>query len=159
MIYIIIFATIFTLIFTWVYLEEKSLQSYKDNSISFINDTKTSLDKEPYLKEIQNSKSTVQINNILKIFEREVYDNNVTEHILDKYSETLSSDDLDKILNGVYFIGMTEEMAIDSQRRQPDKVEFEVLKTKTKKVFVYGNKSSGDVLTFENGILTRFKDR
>src|SRR5690606_4617866 len=104
MIYIIIFATIFTLIFTWVYLEEKSLQSYKDNSISFINDTKTSLDKEPYLKEIQNSKSTVQINNILKIFEREVYDNNVTEHILDKYSETLSSDDLDKILNGVYFI-------------------------------------------------------
>src|SRR5690606_41454343 len=101
----------------------------------------------------------VQINNILKIFEREVYDNNVTEHILDKYSETLSSDDLDKILNGVYFIGMTEEMAIDSQRRQPDKVEFEVLKTKTKKVFVSGNNSSGDVLTFENGILTRFKDR
>jgi hypothetical protein len=42
---------------------------------------------------------------------------------------------------------------------EPDKIEIEELKTKTKKIFIYGNKTSGDVLVFENGKLARFKDR
>lgn len=79
--------------------------------------------------------------------------------IISTYEETVSKENIKLILDGRYFVGMTEDMVIDSQRREPDKVEFEVLKTKTKKVFIYGNKSSGDVLTFENGVLVRFKDR
>lgn len=58
-----------------------------------------------------------------------------------------------------YYIGMTKEELIDSKNSEPDKIEIEKLKTKTKELYIYGNKSSGDVFVFENEILARFKDR
>jgi hypothetical protein len=63
-----------------------------------------------------------------------------------------------KIYNKEFFLGMTEEELIDSVG-VADKVEEEVMKTKTKITWIYGNKSSGDVFVFENGMLARFKDR
>jgi hypothetical protein len=63
-----------------------------------------------------------------------------------------------KMYKGEYWIGMTEEQIIDA-KGQPTKVETEVLKTKTKRILIYGNKNSGDVFSFVNGTLEHFKDR
>lgn len=63
-----------------------------------------------------------------------------------------------KLLKHEYWIGMTEEQLIDAKGK-PDKLEVEQMKTKTKRIFIYGNKSSGDVFSFVNGTLERFKDR
>ena len=56
------------------------------------------------------------------------------------------------MLNHEYWIGMTEEQLIDA-KGQPDKIDLEQLKTKTKKIYIYGNKSSGDVFNFVDGVL------
>lgn len=71
-----------------------------------------------------------------------------------KYGEVVAR----KLINFEYFLGMTEQQLIDS-RGEPTKIEKEVLKTKTKIVYIYGNKSSGDVFVFVNGELERFTDR
>lgn len=63
-----------------------------------------------------------------------------------------------KLINGEYWIGMTVEHLTDS-KGNPTKVEKEVLKTKTKETYVYGNKSSGDYFVIENGIVTKIVDR
>lgn len=52
---------------------------------------------------------------------------------------------------------MTEEQLIDC-KGEPTKIELDQLKTKTKRVFIYGNKISGDVFNFVDGVLERFKD-
>jgi len=78
-------------------------------------------------------------------------------HFTLKYTN-LSHTDLDLLIDGKYFINMTEEMVIESVGR-PTRIEEEVMKTKTKNTYIYGNKSSGDVLVFEEGKLVRFKDR
>lgn len=75
-----------------------------------------------------------------------------------KYGLLLSKTELNLLLGGKYFLNMTEEMLVDAVGK-PNKIETEVLKTKTKKTYIYGNKSSGDVLVFEDGKLVRFKDR
>lgn len=75
-------------------------------------------------------------------------------NLIDKYGEETAV----KLLEHNYFLGMTEEQLIDCKGK-PTKIETEVLKTKTKVVYIYGNKSSGDVFTFVNGELERFKDR
>lgn len=77
-----------------------------------------------------------------------------TDYLLSKYPE----DEVVKIIKQEYWIGMTEEQLIESKGK-PDKVELEQLKTKAKKVYIYGNKSSGDVFNFVDGLLERFKDR
>jgi hypothetical protein len=64
----------------------------------------------------------------------------------------------DKIIGREYFLGMTEEHLVE-MRGNPSKIETEVLKTKTKLIYIYGNKSSGDIFNFVNGQLERFKDR
>jgi hypothetical protein len=68
------------------------------------------------------------------------------------------ADKADKIFREDFFIGMTKEELTDS-KGQPTKVEEDVMKTKTKETWIYGNKSSGDVFVFENELLVRFKDR
>jgi hypothetical protein len=80
------------------------------------------------------------------------------ESLTSKFKDELSEEDLLLLIEGKYFIGMTENMLLDSIG-QPDRLEEEVLKTKTKKTYIYGNKSSGDILVFENGKLIKFKDR
>lgn len=74
--------------------------------------------------------------------------------LVDKYGEEKAS----KIINKEFYIGMTNEELLESIGG-PTKKEEEVLKTKTKETWIYGNKSSGDVFVFENGVLVRFKDR
>ncbi len=74
--------------------------------------------------------------------------------LIEKYGDELGN----RLSNDQYFLGMTEEQLLDSKGR-PDKVETEVLKTKTKQIYIYGNKSSGDLFTFVNGELERFTDR
>ena len=48
-----------------------------------------------------------------------------------------------QLLNHQYWVGMSEQMLLDC-KGNPDKIEREVLKTKTKTTYIYGNKSSGD---------------
>ena len=47
-----------------------------------------------------------------------------------KYQNQLTDFEIEKLINGQYFIGMTEDMLLDSIG-QPDRLEEEVLKTKT----------------------------
>jgi hypothetical protein len=77
-----------------------------------------------------------------------------SDYLLSKYTE----EEVIRILKHEYWIGMTEEQLIDCKGK-PDKIELEQLKTKTKRIFVYGNKSSGDIFNFVDGKLERFKDR
>lgn len=63
-----------------------------------------------------------------------------------------------RIFKKEVWIGMSEDQLLDS-RGMPTKVEIEELKTKAKRVLIYGNKNSGDIFTFVNGELERFKDR
>ncbi|NDK57375.1 DUF4236 domain-containing protein [Pontibacter fetidus] len=72
-----------------------------------------------------------------------------------KYGEEVAS----KLLQEAFWIGMTRQQVLEAKNRAPDKIEVEVMKTKTKETLVYGNKSSGDVFVLENGLVTRFKDR
>jgi hypothetical protein len=74
--------------------------------------------------------------------------------LIDKYGK----DTAQKLINQEYWIGMTVQQLIDC-KGEPDKIEKEVLKTKTKEFYIYGNKSSGDYFVFENNLVTKFVDR
>jgi hypothetical protein len=74
--------------------------------------------------------------------------------LMKKYGLEIGS----KLINHQYFLGMTIEQLVDC-KGNPTKIEQEVLKTKTKTIYIYGNKSSGDVFVFVDGELERFKDR
>jgi hypothetical protein len=64
----------------------------------------------------------------------------------------------EKLFYHKYFIGMTEEQLIDA-KGNPSKIEEEILKTKTKKTYIYGAKSSGDYFVFEDGKAVKIVDR
>lgn len=74
--------------------------------------------------------------------------------IVVKYNREMAT----KIIQGYYWIGMTEENLID-MKGQPTNLETKIKKDVDVKVYVYGNKQTGDILTFENGKLTEFTDR
>ena len=76
------------------------------------------------------------------------------EALLQKYGEEIGS----RLVNHQYWIGMTEEQLIEC-KGNPDKIEKQVLKTKTKLTYIYGNKSSGDYFDIENGEVVKFIDR
>jgi hypothetical protein len=76
------------------------------------------------------------------------------EALLQKYGEEIGS----RLVNHQYWIGMTEEQLIEC-KGNPDKIEKQVLKTKTKLTYIYGNKSSGDYFVIENGEVVKFIDR
>jgi hypothetical protein len=81
--------------------------------------------------------------------------------IVNKYRPLVAKYDRDmvnKIGMGYYWIGMTEENLID-MKGQPTNLESKIKKDVDIKVYVYGNKQTGDILTFENGKLTEFTDR
>lgn len=63
-----------------------------------------------------------------------------------------------KIINQDFWIGMTGEQLKDS-KGEPDKIEREILKTKTKETYIYGNKSSGDYFVIENNLVSKIVDR
>jgi hypothetical protein len=63
------------------------------------------------------------------------------------------------LLNQEFYLGMSKDEVLDAKNSEPDIKETEVLKTKTKDIWVWGNKSSGDVFVFVDDKLERFKDR
>jgi hypothetical protein len=63
-----------------------------------------------------------------------------------------------RIMNGEYWLGMTEVQLIESIG-QPTLIQKEVLKTKEKVIYIYGKKTTGDVFVFVNGLLESLKDR
>ena len=75
-----------------------------------------------------------------------------------KYKNVISDDLIDEIISRRTFLGMTEIMLRDV-KGAPNKIDEQILKTKTKRIYIYGNKLSGDVFTFENGSLTKIVDR
>jgi 3'-phosphoadenosine 5'-phosphosulfate sulfotransferase len=78
--------------------------------------------------------------------------------IYGKYINKISDEEIQKIISKEFFLGMTEEMLIDSIGK-PTKIEKDVQKTKTKLMYIYGTKSGGDVFVFHDGILNSYKDR
>lgn len=154
------------------------LENYKD----FIGDFENTLNKIRSLKiKEANSKMIDAINKYVEMVPlREYkdrinnYDNAITElrklspsQIKSNVSETIKRLTLidkygpengNKLADHDYFIGMTEDMLI-ATKGKPTKIEKEELKTKTKIIYIYGTKSSGDVFTFVNGECERFKDR
>lgn len=69
------------------------------------------------------------------------------------------SDTICNIYNEELWLGMSEEHMFD-MKGQPTKTEKETTKDgKLKTTYIYGSKSSGDVLIFENGVLVSYKDR
>ncbi len=74
------------------------------------------------------------------------------------WNEMFSSEEVEKMIAGTYWAGMTEEQLL-LMRGEPDKIESEMLKTKVNKFYIYGTKSTGDVFVFNEGKLERFKDR
>jgi hypothetical protein len=74
------------------------------------------------------------------------------------WNEMFSSEEVEKMIAGNYWPGMTEEQLL-LMRGEPDKIESEMLKTKINKYYIYGTKSTGDVFVFNEGKLERFKDR
>ncbi len=74
--------------------------------------------------------------------------------LISKYGVELGT----KLNNYQFEVGMTEENIIDSNGN-PTKIEVEVLKTKTKNIYIYGNKSSGNIFVFVNGLLESIKIR
>ena len=75
-------------------------------------------------------------------------------HIINKYGLEIGK----KIINQDFWIGMTDHQLKDS-KGEPDKIEREILKTKTKEIYIYGNKSSGDYFVIENNLVTKIVDR
>ena len=72
--------------------------------------------------------------------------------LVNKYGNDIG----EKLYNKESWIGMTKEQVIDSYGTPTD-IQIEVLKTKTKEILIYGNKSSGEVFTCEDGIVSKFK--
>jgi hypothetical protein len=81
---------------------------------------------------------------------------------LKKYQESMilkyGEDNGNRVINHQYWIGMTEEQLLDC-KGEPTKIETQVLQTKTKQTYIYGNKNSGDYFVLENGKVVKFIDR
>lgn len=77
--------------------------------------------------------------------------------LLEKIKGKYGSSDMEKVLEGKPWIGMTNEMLRD-MRGEPD--QYEVDSAKFTETFVYGKSvRSGDVFKFKNGELFSIKDR
>lgn len=74
--------------------------------------------------------------------------------LIEKYGAEVGN----RMVNQEYWIGMTA-VQVRECKGEPDKIEKEVLKTKTKETYIYGNKSSGDYFVIENGLVVKFVDR
>lgn len=109
---------------------------------------------ENHYKELQAKFDSLDSSRLKKLFELAVN----KKKKLNELSERYGTETAIRILNNQYWVGMTEEQLREA-KGEPDRIEVEVMKTKTKRIYIYGNKSSGDVFNFVNGSLERFKDR
>lgn len=117
------------------------------------------------LKKLEESKSkqSEEYNNFSSIIAKEGTEsilgmlglrNKNKEFLIQKYGEEIGG----KLSNNDFWIGMTEEQLVDA-KGNPSKIEKEVLKTKTKLTYIYGNKSSGDYFILEDSVVVKFVDR
>jgi len=123
------------------------LEINKFNSIDKLEGYKNDVDNCEEIMTQLNSMEAKEVGDIVNDLIRQA------ELIL-KYGGDLAQ----KIIKKEYFLGMTPEHLVDS-RGEPTKIETEVLKTKTKLIYIYGNKSSGDIFTFVNDELEKYVDR
>jgi len=138
-----------------------NLQMEKRDAIlreSFSKRLKEQLSEDKISDSVYNELITrVQLDSI-ETLEKDLY-NEVSKHLrkkdlIKKYGEI----DALKIIDGKYWLGMTEQQLIDSIG-QPTLIQKEILKTKEKVIYIYGKKTTGDVFTFVNGSLDALKDR
>ncbi len=162
LIVITIIASLFIIIGVYIY-------NYKQNKRRIEIDRLNKEEKEKQKRKIYEilSKFTMDDSDLIFMeshITHELYSvneyNKMAESLLKKYFliEKYGVDLGVSLFQEKYFIGMTEEQLIDS-KGNPTKIETEKLKTKTKNIFIYGNKNSGDVFNFVDGKLERFKDR
>jgi hypothetical protein len=110
-----------------------------------------------------NSKDSILCIEVKNIQITEAYKNYLIDSIktikkLHELKNSLGSSQMAlTIYNKQYFIGMSTEMLI-LMRGLPTKTETEK-STSEKLIFIYGNKSSGDIFYFTDNKLTKFKDR
>lgn len=109
---------------------------------------------ENHYKELQAKFDSLESSRLKKLFELALNKKKKLNELYERYGTEIAI----RILNNQYWVGMTEEQLREA-KGDPDKIEVEVMKTKTKRIYIYGNKSSGDVFNFVNGSLERFKDR
>ncbi len=117
----------------WLEMEKELIHNYEDLISEIV-----SLDPQLLLPKIASIRNQIER----------------VKYLDEKYGDEIAQ----RLLDHDYFLGMTEEQLLDCKGK-PTKIEREVLKTKTKIIYIYGNKSSGDVFTFVNGELERFQDR
>lgn len=97
-------------------------------------------------------------------------------NVLNNFSERYDNETIEKITSSTPWIGMTERQLMDMRNYDanyltsyignsvktddPTNIETDVTKTgKEKRTIIWGNKYSGDVFKFEDGVLVSFKDR
>lgn len=102
------------------------------------------------------SKNTATLEQMKNIY-KPLY--NVTEGLRKLKNKGYDNDTICNIYNEELWLGMNEEHMRD-MKGEPDATEKETLRNgKLKTTHIYGNKRSGDVLVFEDGVLVSFKDR
>ena len=114
---------------------------------------KSSLSKEVF-DSITSRINTDEIYVLERDIASELKRHELKAQLILKYGEV----DALKVLEGQYWLGMTEQHLIDSLG-QPTSIQKEILKTKEKVIYIYGKKTTGDVFTFVNGVLDSVKDR
>ncbi len=75
-----------------------------------------------------------------------------------RLNDTYGSDIALKLIRGQCWIGMYQDQAREA-RGLPTKSERQTLATKTKDTWVYGLKSRGTTLVFENNVLTKITEK
>jgi len=115
-----------------------------------LDSLKGSLSENSY-KQLLTVKTSIELNSKLDKVEKDIIR---VEKLVSVYGHELGV----KLFRGETFLGMTKQQLLDS-RGKPTKIETEVLKTKTKEIYIYGTKSGGDIFVFVDEKLERFKDR
>lgn len=151
----------------YLYFYIKNKRDAKELEFEFKDTYKVMFEKYLELakeKNIVTSVNTETIDSLMKNcdsykmrFEFEKFQKFI-DTIIELREKKYDDDTIQKVVNNEVWIGMDETLLVHS-RGKATKVETEELKTKMKRTYVYGNKTSGDTFTFNDGILVGYKDR
>jgi hypothetical protein len=128
-------------------LKESYIDKYKDFGFKLNKKLEFDPNGESIIDIINSKDSLYDFYDIVQKLKRPV-------NLLTKYGTDIGN----KLIKHEYFLGMSTEQLIDC-KGEPTKIEKEELRTKVNEIYIYGNKSSGDVFTFVDNQLQRFKDR
>jgi len=130
---------------TYLSMYKQYVEHAKNNNISI------SVDVDNLNEHFENSDSS-EVRYEFEKFQK--YVDTIVELREKKYDDEIIS----KVLKNEIWIGMDETL-MEYSRGKATKVETQEMKTKLKRVYVYGNKTSGDTFTFDNGLLVSYKDK